>query len=164
MDDSYAIRLAKTEQREGFNHGDADRILATFADAFIDMSAGSPSFYGAEARATLEYRLQRLFARYRTRLVVTIAAISVMGDSILDRGWHTLTLRPRAGGRPKTRRTRYLEIWRKQADGKWKIVLFVDNDDIAPRMPPREVMDSLRTGGSRLAPRRRSLKGAKSRA
>jgi ketosteroid isomerase-like protein len=152
LDDAYAIRLAKTELREGYDSGDAQRVLAVFADECNDLSAGRPSFFGAEAKLVLCHRLRTLFAHYRTRLAVTIISIRVQGVLAFDWGWHQLTLIPRKGGRAIRRRTRYLEIWQKQADGRWKIVIFLDNPDVRPQMPPPEV---LRAMGSRLRKARR---------
>ena len=140
MDDAYAIRLAKTELRDAYNTGDVNRVLSVYADAYSDMSAGRASFYGTEANAVLKHGLTKLFARYHARLAVTIISIGIQGDLAFDWGWHKLTLTPRKGGRPKTTRARYLEIWRKQSDGKWKIAIFLDNADLPPAMPPREVM------------------------
>jgi len=68
MDDAYAIRLAKTELRDAYNRGDVNGVLAVFADAYSDMSAGLASFYGPEAQAVLRYRMKQLFARYRALL------------------------------------------------------------------------------------------------
>ncbi len=143
MDDAYAIRLAKTELRDGYNTADVKRVLTVFRDAFSDMSDGRASFYGTEARAVLQHHLTKLFARYRARLTVTIISIGIQGGLAFDWGWHKLTLTPKKGGRPKTTRTRYLEIWQKQDDGKWKIAIFFDNSDIPPAMPPREVLMGL---------------------
>ncbi len=143
MDDSYAIRLAKTELRDGYNTGDVDRVLSVFGDGYSDMSAGRASFYGEEAKAVLRHRLTKLFARHRAQLAVTIISIGVAGSLAFDWGWHKLTLTPRKGGRPKTTRTRYVEIWQKQADGQWKIGIFLDNLDFPPAMPPREVLQAM---------------------
>jgi hypothetical protein len=49
MDDTYAINVAKTEYREGFNTGDADRVVSVFAPEFTDNSDGRPSRYGKDA-------------------------------------------------------------------------------------------------------------------
>lgn len=142
MDDAYSIRLAKTELRDGYNTGDVDRILAVHRDFYSDMSAGCASFYGAEAKAVLKHRLTKLFAVYRAHLAVTIISIGIEGSLAFDWGWHKLTLTPKTGGRPKVTRTRYLEIWQKQADGQWKIAIFFDNLDRPPAMPPREVLQA----------------------
>jgi ketosteroid isomerase-like protein len=144
MDDAYSIRLAKTQLREAYNKGDVNRVLGVFGDGFSDMSAGLASFYGPEARAVLRHRLSKLFARYRAELAVTIISIRVQGSLAFDWGWHRLTLTPKKGGKPRTTRTRYLEIWQKDANGSWKIAIFFDNLDVPPQMPPREVL--LKTG------------------
>ena len=49
MDDTYAINVAKTEFREGFNSGNPDRVLSVFAAEFTDNSARRPSRYGKDA-------------------------------------------------------------------------------------------------------------------
>ena len=144
MDDSYAIRLAKTRLRDAYSKGDVNGVLSVFADGYSDMSAGHASFYGAEARAVLKHRMKKLFAQYDAQLAVTIISIRVQGPLAFDWGWHKLTLAPKKGGRPRVTRTRYLEIWQKDAEGKWKIAIFLDNFDLPPRMPPRDVLAAMR--------------------
>src|ERR1041384_3304181 len=144
MNDAYSIRLAKTELREGYNTGNVDRILAVFSGGLGDLSTGCASFWGPEAKAVLRHRLKRMFALNRTNLAVTIISIRIAGNWAFDWGWHSLTLTPRKGGRAKKVRTRYLEIWVKEADGKWRIAIFLDNIDLPPQMPPREVLQMMR--------------------
>ena len=107
MDDTYAIRLAKTELRDAYNQGNVKRVLTVFADAYSDMSAGMASFYGTEAKTVLKHRLKRLFMRHHVELAVTIISIRIQGPLAFDWGWHKLTLTPRKGGRSITTRTRY---------------------------------------------------------
>jgi ketosteroid isomerase-like protein len=146
MDDSYAIRLAKTRLRDAYKKGDVNGVLSVFGDRYSDMSTGLASFYGAEARAVLKHRITKLFARYDAQLAVTIISISIHGPLAFDWGWHRLTLTPKKGGRSTTTRTRYLEIWQKETDGNWKIAIFMDNLDVPPQMPPKEVLTELRAG------------------
>jgi ketosteroid isomerase-like protein len=161
MDDSYAIRLAKTKLRDAYSKGDVNGVLSVFADRYSDMSAGLASFYGAEARAVLKHRMTDLFAKYHALLAVTIISIRVQGPLAFDWGWHKLTLTPKKGGRSITTRTRYLEIWQKGADGKWKIAIFLDNMDLPPQMPPKEVLAEL--GGRPVVRARRSLRRKRSK-
>jgi ketosteroid isomerase-like protein len=150
MDDAYAIRLAKTELRDAYNQGNLRRVLAVFADTYSDMSAGLASFYGTEAKTVLKHRLKKLFTRYRAELAVTIISIRVQGSLAFDWGWHKLTLTAKKGGRSNATRTRYLEIWQKNAAGQWKIAIFLDNVDVPPQMPPKEVLAEMgvdRAGG-----------------
>jgi ketosteroid isomerase-like protein len=146
MDDAYAIRLAKTELRDAYNQGNVKGVLAVFADAYSDMSAGLASFYGTEAKTVLKHRLKKLFMRYDVELAVTIISIRVQGPLAFDWGWHKLTLTPKKGGRSITTRTRYLEIWQKDAAGQWKIAIFLDNLDVPPQMPPKEVLTEMGIG------------------
>jgi ketosteroid isomerase-like protein len=161
MDDTYAIRLAKTRLRDAYDKGSVSGVLSVFADRYVDMSVGLASFYGAEAPAVLKHRVKNLFARYDAQLDVTIISIRVHGTFAFDRGWHRLTLTPKKGGKPTTTRTRYLEIWQKGADGKWKIVVFCDNADVPPQMPPKEVLAEL--GGRRSVGVRRSVRKRRSK-
>src|SRR5215472_15681137 len=109
MDDSYAIRLAKTKLRDAYSKGDVNGVLSVFADGYADASAGLASFYGVEARAVLKHRLRSLFAKYDAQLAVTIISIRVQGSMAFDWGWHKLTLTPKKGGRSITTRT---DTWR----------------------------------------------------
>ena len=158
MDDSYAIRLAKTKLRDAYNEGDVDGVLSVFGDAYSDMSVGLASFYGPEAPAVLKHRLNELFASYKAQLAVTIISIRVNRPWAFDWGWHQLTLIPKKGGAPIITRTRYLEIWQKDADGQWKIAIYFDNRDVPPQMPPGDVLEEIsgrRTGAPRGSVRRR---------
>ena len=130
MDDTYAINVAKSEYREGFNTGDAARVLGVFASEYTDMSDGRPSRYGSQAPLKLRRYLEELFQHYQVALTVIINRIAVVGSTAYDYGWHELTLTPKTGGEAIYRRTRYLEVWSKQPDGQWRISLFMDNVDL----------------------------------
>ena len=163
MDDSYAIRLAKTKLRDAYSEGDVDGVLSVFGDAYSDMSAGLASFYGPEARAVLKHRLKELFTSYKARLAVTIISIRVNGPWAFDCGWHQLTLVPNQGGAPIVTRSRYLEVWQKDPEGQWKIAIYFDNRDVPPQMPPGDVLAETLAGRTvvrRSSARRRRSKVA----
>jgi ketosteroid isomerase-like protein len=139
MNSVYNINVAKTEFREAYNAGDVDRLLEVFADAFTDMSAGAPSFFGTDARSVFRQRMTKLFEQYEMNLVVTIIAIRISGHTAFDYGWHAVNLVPRDGGEPITTRQRYFETWRRNSSGEWKIDLYIDNMDVVPMMPDTEL-------------------------
>jgi ketosteroid isomerase-like protein len=130
VDDTYAINVAKTEFREGFNTGNPDRVLSVFAPEFTDNSDGRPSRYGKDAPVKLRRHLEQLFADYDTHLVIIMVAIVISGDLAYDYGWHELTLTPRNGSTSQLLRKRYLELWKKQNSGEWRIIRFIDNADL----------------------------------
>jgi ketosteroid isomerase-like protein len=130
MDDVYAINVAKSQFRDGFNTGNPNLVLSVFGPTFTDMSDGRPSRYGADAGVKLSAYLADLFANYDTKINVIIIAIRIHGTTAVDHGWHELTLTPKSGGEVIYRRTRYLEVWTKQATGEWRISLYMDNTDL----------------------------------
>jgi ketosteroid isomerase-like protein len=131
MDDTYKINAARTEMREAYLSGNAARLLSVFhPDGFTDMSEGSPSRYGGDARLSLTEEATKLFAAYSVKFVPIIVEISVMDSVAFDRGWHEFILAPKTGGETIRRRYRYFTIWKKLPNGEWKITLHVNNRDV----------------------------------
>ena len=141
MDDIYAINLAKTIFREGFNAGDTERVLSIYADEFADMSFGMPSFYSSDAKDVFRARLTRLFRDYVASMKVIIIDVVLNGDRAMDWGWHILDLTSRADGTALQVRTRYFETWRRDATQGWLVTSFIDNLDQIPRMPEDVVQE-----------------------
>jgi ketosteroid isomerase-like protein len=141
MDDKYKINAARTEMREAYLSGDADRLLSVFhPDGFTDMSEGNPSKYGSDARLNLAQEATKLFASYSVKFVPIIIDISTMDGVAFDRGWQEFILTPKAGGETIRKRYRYFDTWKKVSNGDWKITLHVNNTDV-----PEEVGGILST-------------------
>ena len=130
MDAVYQINVAKTEFREAYNTGDVARLLAFFDDAAVDMSESFPSGFGARGKAGLAERVAALFAEYSVQLVPIVMDIVPCGDRMFDYGWHEFTLTPKAGGAPVRVRQRYMELWAKNPSGDWKILFYMNNQDV----------------------------------
>jgi ketosteroid isomerase-like protein len=130
MDDVYAINVAKTEFREAYNTGNAERLLAILDSGLIDLSNGRCNGYGEGGRAALRSYLQDLFAKFDVRLVPIIIEIKVMGEVAVDYGWHELVLTPKSGGEPIRTRTRYVDLWKKNKTGDWRLMILIDNADV----------------------------------
>jgi ketosteroid isomerase-like protein len=141
MDDNYNINAARAEMREAYLTGDADKLLAVFhPNGFIDMSEGSPNRYGSDARLALAEEAKKVFASYTVKFVPIIVEIVVTAEVALDRGWQEFTLVPKSGGDPLHKRYRYIDVWKKDSKGNWKITWHVHNTDI-----PEEVDGVLST-------------------
>jgi ketosteroid isomerase-like protein len=130
MDDVYAINVAKTEIREAYNTGDVKRLLAILDDGLIDYPEGRCSGYGEGAKRGISAHFNDLFKQYEARLVPIIIEIKVIGDIALDYGWHELTLMPKSGGEVIKTKKRYVEIWKRDEAGDWKLAMFIDNTDV----------------------------------
>ena len=131
MDDLYAINAAKTEFRECFNLGDISKILAIADPDLVSFTDGAPSEFGQSGLAVLKTRLANLFERFTVTLVVVVIEIRLQGDVAYGYGWHDFTITPKDGGEAKHRRDRYVDIWRKNKEGNWKLWMYMDNQDIA---------------------------------
>jgi ketosteroid isomerase-like protein len=131
MDDLFAINAAKTEFREGFNLGDVSRVLAIADPDLVSFSDGQPSEFGGSGLEALKTRLTNLFERFTAKLSVIVIEIRLQGDVAYDYGWHDLTLMPKDGSQLIHRRDRYVDIWRRDKEGKWKLWMYMDNRDIA---------------------------------
>lgn len=130
MDDVYAINLAKTEIREAYNTADPDRLLAVVDEGLIDFSDRRQTEYSQCGKPALRTHLEALFSKYNARLALVIIEIKIMGETAVEYGWHELTLTPKAGGDSVYARTRYLDLWRKDKSGLWKLAIFMDNADV----------------------------------
>ena len=136
MDDIYAINLAKTIFREGFNAGDIemDSCRSTLTPTRT-CRFGLPSFYYSDARDVFRTRLVRLFGDYSASMKVIIIDVVLNGDRAFDWGWHILDLTSKMEGSVLQVRSRYFETWRRDAMRGWLITSFIDNLDQPPRMP-----------------------------
>jgi len=150
MSDIYAINAAKTELREGYNTADVDRILSVFADAFTDMSDNLPSFHSSNrlnAKQVLKARLEKIFREFKVEFTPIVIEIKVSGDLAVEHGWHQMKFFPKLGGEVELKRTRYVEVWRRDSQLAWRIVLFIDNKDQEPELM-EEVLLGLRAAAT----------------
>lgn len=147
MDDIYAINLAKSIFREGFNHADVEQILSIYDDGYADLSFGFPSFYRTDANDVFRTRLKRLFEEFTADMSVMIIDIVLNGDNAMDWGWHHMVLTCKGTGGKHVVRTRYFETWRRDAERGWVITSFIDNLDEEPRLP-EDVIAEIETTSS----------------
>lgn len=134
MDDRYAINMAKTKLREAYRNADVDGIVDLFSDSFRDMREGQPTFRGIDAKTAMRIWLEKLFREQNVDFVPTIIDIKVSGDIAVEHGWHRVTRQAKEGGMPTTTRTRYVEVWQREADLQWRIILLIDNADQEPEL------------------------------
>jgi ketosteroid isomerase-like protein len=139
MDDLYAINAAKSEFRDGFNLADASRVLAIADSDLVTFADGQPSEFGESGLVALKARLEDLFEHFAAKLAVIIVEIRLNGDVAYGYGWHDLTLAPKDGRPPVHRRERYMDIWRKNKEGSWKLWMYMDNQDVADPFWPGKI-------------------------
>ncbi|MGH7983124.1 MAG: YybH family protein, partial [Candidatus Udaeobacter sp.] len=59
------------------------------------------------------------------------------GDLAYTTGTYELTMND-ASGKPINDRGKYVEVWKKQADGKWKVVADIWNSDLPLPSPEKK--------------------------
>ena len=138
----YAINLVKTEFRECFNTGDASRFLSIADPDLVSFSDGQPSEFGQRGLEALKHRLEALFQQFHVELAVIIIEIRLQDGFAYDYGWHDLTLRPRSGGPPIRRKERYVDIWRRNKQGEWKLWMYIDNREVADQFQEDRLLSS----------------------
>jgi ketosteroid isomerase-like protein len=128
-DEIYLIYKAKTEFREGYNDGNIEQVLSVFDAKMIEMSQDELTGFAEGGLRKLRARLTALFAEYHVKMVPIIIDVVVKGDFAYDFGWHEAILTPKLGGPPILQRFRYLEHWKKNPAGEWRIAFLVTNED-----------------------------------
>jgi steroid delta-isomerase len=118
-----AIRAALTQWMADFNAGRADKVCALFAPDLIAQYRGQPD-RGYEALCDLLKR--SLGDRNKSyRYALAIKEILVAGDLGVVRLTWTLTVRGNDTASETTSVEPGIDIFRRQADGSWKISRFL---------------------------------------
>jgi len=132
--DEAALRAGTTTWMAAYNAGDADRIVALYAEDGVMMPPGAPAATG--------------HAAMRAFLTADIANAKAAGVTLLDGdsstgvsgniGWHSGSYKVTDASGATVDSGSYLETCRK-ADGKWLIIRDIWNSDrpaAAPAAPP----------------------------
>jgi len=114
---------------EAVNSSNLEGVLAVFSDNGVMMPPGHPSVRGHDA---LVRYFSRLFSERRFTFTFTSSHIEVAGDMAVERVEYTATAWPREGGSPVEDRGKGVHVFRRQADGTWKLVQDIWNSDGLP--------------------------------
>ncbi len=135
MDDLYAINLAKTEFRDAYNSGDPEPLIALLDPAAVYFAENRQMAIGAGVADAIRKHITELSEQYEMRLAPIIIEIRLQGDVACEYGWHEWSFVPKNGNTPFTRKDRYVDLWRKNAAGQWKLWTYIDNIDVPMEMP-----------------------------
>jgi uncharacterized protein (TIGR02246 family) len=118
-----AIRRALMQWMEDFNAGRADKVCALFAPDLIAQYRGQPERGYEQLCELLKRSLADHSKRYRYALA--IKEILVEGDLAAVRLTWTLQVRGKDAADATTTEEPGLDIFRRQADGSWKISRYI---------------------------------------
>jgi ketosteroid isomerase-like protein len=127
--DVAAIRAASAASTAAAGRKDLAAWFAVLADDVVMMPANAPMIAG---RAAAEAYL-RGFPPFKD-LRVEPLEIEGRGDLAYVRGRYSIVVGP-PGGPEQRDAGKYIEIWRKQADGTWKITHDISTSDLPAAAP-----------------------------
>jgi uncharacterized protein (TIGR02246 family) len=114
-----AITLANAEFARALERGDAQAMAALFtedAEVIPAMQRGVIS-----GRAAIEsYNASRMGARRYVEVAITTAHVGVSGDLAWETGTSRVAIQ-HGESAPVTLTGRYLAVWKREADGRWRI-------------------------------------------
>ena len=115
---------------DAFNHADWDTVAAFYADDAVTLMPNADAKHG---RAAIRQGFNAM-AGLNANLRLTTDRVVQSGDLAYETGTYDMTMSP-SGTAPMNDRGKYLTVWRRQADGTWKIVADSINTSLpAPRM------------------------------
>ena len=125
--DEAAIRAAVGEWAAAARAKDADRFVSFYADDATLLLEASPDFTGPEAiRATIGGMMQD--ANFALSFATANVTVARSGDLAYETGSYELTLSD-ANAQPAKQTGHYVVVWRKQADGAWKVAIDAPSSD-----------------------------------
>ncbi len=128
-DARQAIDSANAKFVDAAKRGDTTAIAANYADDAIAMMQNMEAWRGRDA-------IRRGFAGLFSQMSVkdfdlNTDDVIVSGDLAVETGTYELTSQPKRGSETKEK-GKYVVVWRRQADGSWKIIRDVGNSDAPP--------------------------------
>ena len=109
--------------------GDLELWLSLHADDIVKMAPDAPATYGKEA---LRASTKPLFDNFTIEMDYNCKELQVNGDWAFARGTFTATMTPKAGGEPLYMDAKTMALWKRQADGSWKLARNCYNSNVPP--------------------------------
>jgi uncharacterized protein (TIGR02246 family) len=125
-----AIAEANTEFAQALLRGDARGMAAVFTEDGEIIPSTQPGF--VSGRAEIEaYQANRLQALRYLDVAITTLDLGVSGDLAWETGTNRVTIK-QGESPPVTVTGRYLAVWKREPDGRWRI-----RADLPVTDPPR---------------------------
>jgi len=130
--DRSAIRDNESTFTKSAIAKDFGKMVSLYTEDAALLPPNGPAVQGREA-------IQKWMAQFPPMSTFTIDAVDIdgRGDLAYVRGNYNLTMNP-PGAAPASDRGKFVEIWRKQSDGSWKMKWDIFNSDLPPAPPPAQ--------------------------
>lgn len=129
--DKAAIMAQRAAFVQALKAGDATRAVEIFAPDAVVLMGNVPAVHGKAAIREFYAGIPPLgdFKIYGEQF-------ESAGDLVVLRGAESFTRTPPGATVPVTSTGKYVEVWKKQPDGSWKLLWDIGNSDGAPAPPP----------------------------
>lgn len=105
---------------EAANRADVEGLVEIYAPDAVILPPGGPVIQGSE---TIRELFRQEFERFDTKLAFTTQAIEIEGDMAYRRGRYVWRGTPRLSGQTVETANKFLEVWRRQPGGSWRIAV-----------------------------------------
>ena len=128
--DPATVRTAIDSVNKGvidaFTKGDPTALAAHYESDAIVMAPNGPAWKG---RSGIEESAKGMFGQAAIKdMKLETDDLVVSGDLAVETGRYSMTVEPK-GGKAAPDKGKYLVVWRRQADGSWKIHRDIWNTD-----------------------------------
>ena len=132
--DEAAIREADSAWSKVAEANQVDEHLAYFLDDAVVLGPNEPMATGKEA---IREMVGGMFAMpgFSVKWQLTKVEAARSGDFGYSMGTYELSMND-PKGRPMADRGKYVTVWKKQADGSWKVAVDMFNSDLPMPQPP----------------------------
>ena len=125
-----AIEAADTALQKAVADKDLERIVSFYAEDAVLLPTAEPIVFG---RSAIRQEWQHILSipNFQSQSARTKVDVSSAGDMAYTMGTYLATMLGE-DGKPATEPGKWLSVWRRQADGSWRIVVDTYNTDIPP--------------------------------
>lgn len=123
------IEQAAARFADAFNRGDVAALAMMYDVGGVVLAPNAPPMHGRQ-------NIEAFWAGARQQgfrtLQLMVDSVEPIGSHAVELGRYTLVIQP-AGQGEMTDRGKYMVLWKKQADGSWKLYRDMFNTSMPPR-------------------------------
>jgi len=131
-EDIAAITAVSKARADAFNQGNAAAIAIHFAEDALLMAPDKPALKG---KAGVQNYYQDIFDEHQTALKSHYEEVKVSGDLAYGRGHAEVALTSRTSQQVRKSSAKYINIMKRQADGRWITTHDIWNGNEPPTAP-----------------------------
>lgn len=142
--DESTLKQLDAAWSEAAGAKDIDKTISFYSDDALVMPSNSPVLKGKGAAREM---WQGMFSLpgFGGGWKATKVEVAASGDLGYVTGTYEIN-ETDASGKPKTDKGKYLEVWKKQADGSWKCVADMFNTDLPATPAPAPASTATKSG------------------